>query len=427
MKSKHLLPALILLPLAAPALAQDSNPYLFGGWNGERQALADKGVEFNFGYTSEDYRNVGSGGRSVGAHAGQLTLSSKFDLEKLWGLPGAEVHLDVSYRDGDDLRSRGVDTLMQPQEVYGRDQTWRLTGLWWGQHLFDDHLFLKLGRLTVGGEFGDVECTFVNQGLCGTEAGNINGDYWYNWPISQWAAVGQVQFDATHYLKLGVYQVNPALLERGHKFTLNPSGTTGSLFPVELGWTPKFAGDLPGAYKVGAWYSNIDKADVFTDVNGDPSALSGLNARMRDGVYGGYFTFEQQLTRGHQNSARSGLRTFVNATVSDRRTSTIDRTLAVGAIYAGLFASRPTDEIGVGASALHVNEREKSYQALLYQQGLSTLPADGSEYTAELFYGWQATGWLRFQPEVQWIFHAGNGAANLDNYTIVGVKTSINF
>lgn len=417
---KRLLPlcAMLFLPVASPVLASDATP---SGESGEKQALASQGIVLTAGYTSEDFINMRGGDSQSLSHAGQTTLGAHLDLDKLAGMAGSELQMTVTYRDGDNIEDNGVDTLLQPQEIYGRDQTWRLTELWWGQQLFGSLVHIKLGRLTVGNEFGDVECTFVNQGLCGSEPGNINGDYWYNWPISQWAAVGQINLDPTHYLKLGAYQVNPGFLVRHHQFALNPAGTIGALFPVEYGWTPVLDGDRAGSYKIGAWYTNVRRSDVVGDID----SAGDIDYRMRDGAYGAYFTIEQQLTRGRESSAKSGLRMFVNGTYSDRRTSSIDQTLAVGAIYRGLFPGRPLDEIGIGASDVRANARAVASEARLYQQGLLDAPLNREEVAAELFYGWQATHWLRFQPEIQWIHHPGNSIANQGDFAIVGVKTSI--
>ncbi|MHC1479808.1 carbohydrate porin [Frateuria aurantia] len=425
-RALKLLP-LMLLALGHPLHADEASPYLTGDWGGTRSRLADEGIALNFGYTSEDLANIRGGDRHSLVHTGQLTLGTVLDLQKLWGLKGASFHFTTTYRDGHNIEDNGVDTLLQPQEVYGRGQTWRLTEMYWGQWLFHDHLQVKLGRLTVGGEFGDVECTFVNQGLCGSEPGNIRGDYWYNWPTSQWAAVGQIQFNPDHYLKLAVYQVNPAFVDRDNKFTLNPPGTIGALFPVEFGWMPKLGDNLPGAYKFGAWYTNAHTKDVYDDKNGDPAALTDLGYQMRDSAYGAYFSIEQQLSHGRGDAPKSGWRIFINATASDRQTSTVYQTLGIGSIDKGLLPDRPDDEFGFGVSALRVNPRAVADESLLYQLGERGRPADHDEYLAELFYGLQVTRWLRFQPEVQWIHHPGLVARNQGSYTIVGAKTAITF
>lgn len=418
----------ILLSCAMAASADESRAWLGGDWDGARHRLAERGINFDFGYTSEDLANVRGGDRKGMVHTGQLALGTVFDLQKLWHLQGASFHFTTTYRDGHDIRARnGVDTLLQPQEIYGRGQTWRLTEMYWSQWLADDHLLFKLGRLNVGGQFGDVECTFLNQGLCGSEPGNIRGDYWYNWPTSQWALVTQIQFNASHYLKLAAYQVNPAFVERSNRFTLNPPGTIGALFPVEFGWTPKLGDNLPGAYKFGAWYTNAHTRDVYRDLNGDPAALSDLGYQMRDSSYGAYFSIEQQLSHGSGVGSKSGWRAFINATASDRQTSTVYQTLGIGAIDQGLIPGRPIDELGIGVSGLRVNPRAVANESLQYQVGERARPADHDEYMAELFYAWQPTRWLRIQPEVQWIHHPGPVVRNQGSYTLLGAKSSIIF
>ena len=389
------------------------------------ERLAAQGIELKAGYTSEDFRSVGHAGPSVGAHAGQLSVSSIMDLDRLWGLPDAELHVDVSYRDGMNIQERGVATLLQSQEVHGRGQTWRLSGLWLGKKLLDGRLDIKAGRLTVGAEFGDLECTFSYQGLCGTLPGAINGNYWYNWPISQWAATTQVRMPRQTSVKMGVYQVNPALLERGHRFTLNPSGTTGILVPVEFAWAPMHR-QRRASYKVGGWYTSAPVRGVGrpSQVSPDTARLSG---QMESSAYGTYVIAEQQLSGGAGEGDKAGLRGFVTLALSDRKTSALDRTAAVAAIYRGVSAVLPQDEIGIGLSFAHVNRALQREQALLFAGGTRELPPDSSEYALEVFYAWQATRWLRLQPDAQLIHHSGRGAANRADYVVAGVKTVIQF
>lgn len=407
--------------------AQSAGDYAFGDWNGEREKLIDKGVNLNVSYGSEIAHNQTGGDKQLTRNAGQLVLDGQFDLNKLFGWNGATFRMTITERDGNNLnQDAGINSLMQSQEVYGRNQTWRLSQFWYGQDLFDQKLQIKVGRLAVGEDFSSFECTFMSLAFCGDQSGNLVGYYWYNSPVSQWGALAQVNFTKDVFLKVGAYQVNPSYLETRHTLAINPGGTTGALFPVELGWIPTLAGDLKGSYVVGGWYTNTRQADVYSDVNEDPAGYTGLDFRQRTGAYGGYITLAQQLTHGTGAEENSGLRGFFNATQADRSTSTNDREIAVGAIYHGTFASRPSDEIGLALGVTHVNSRVADYRRERNRVTGSDLTTQGNEFTAELFYGVQVARWLSLRPNVQWIGHPGGYTDRADAY-VIGVKSSISF
>jgi len=224
---------------------------------------------------------------------------------------------------------------------------------------------------------------------------------------------------------MGVYQVNPALLERGHRFTLNPSGTTGVLVPVEFAWAPMHR-QKRASYKVGGWYTSAPVRGVGR-VSGVSPDTAGLSGQMESSAYGTYVVAEQQLSGGTGEGDKAGLRGFVTLALSDRKTSALDRTAAVAAIYRGVSAGHPQDEIGIGLSFAHVNRALQQEQALRFAGGTRELPPDTSEYALEVFYAWQATRWLRLQPDAQLIHHSGRGAANRADYVVAGVKTVIQF
>lgn len=416
----------LALSYGAAAWAQ-SDSYAFGDWNGEREKLIEEGVTLNVSYGSEIAHNFTGGDKDLTRNAGQLVLDSEFDLAKLWGWNGAKFHMTVTERDGNNLNSdAGINSLMQSQEVYGRNQTWRLTQMWYSQDLFDKTLQLKVGRLAVGEDFSSFECTFMNLAFCGDQSGNLVGYYWYNSPVSQWGAIAQVNFTRELFLKAGVYQVNPSYLQTRHTLALNPSGTTGALLPIEFGWTPAFGGDLKGSYVLGGWYTSANQKDVYSDINKDPAGISGLDFRERTGAYGGYLTISQQITRGSGEQPNSGLRGFFNATQADRSTSTDDREIALGAIYRGAFASRPSDEIGVALGMTHVNTRVADYVRQREAVTGVQKAIQGNEFTTEVFYGIQATKWLSLRPNLQWIDHPG-GYTNRDSAYVIGIKSNIIF
>src|SRR6185312_13012671 len=257
-----------LLAAAGPALALDKalGPGLTGNWGGLRDELKDQGWEFQVRGLAEGATNPSGGTRQASAGAGQLEFAALADLGKLIGDDGGALEAKISDRFGANLvTAAGLNTLMQPQEIWGRGDIWRLSQLAFSQTLFDKKLGIELGRINPGGDFDVFACNFQNLNFCGPPPGALDGDYWFDFPVSQWGARVTVnpsdEFDA----EAGVYQINPRNLRRG--FNLDFSGGTGSLIPYKVEWKPKLLSDLPGDYELGGWYSTMQAPDVFYDVN----------------------------------------------------------------------------------------------------------------------------------------------------------------
>ena len=412
----------LALAVAAPAVAQDEAAWLSADGSGERKRLLARGVDVQLGYTNELATNIRGGERRLWRQAGQFTVGTALDLDRLWGWQGAAFRFTITGRHGRDLTADAkLGSLQQVQEVYGRNQTWRLTQLWYSQELFGERASLKLGRVTVGEDFAAFSCDFMNLTFCGSQPGNLVGNYWYSWPVSQWGAVMKARHGAA-YLKLGIYQVNPAYLRTKNAFRPhNPAGTTGALLPLEFGWTPTLAHDIDGSYKFGAWYNTSRYPDVYTDTPGGSAATSGLPFVERRGAHGVYLNAEQQLTRGDRAVPQSGLRVFLNVTQADRATSTTDRQAAFGLTYTGPFTSREKDDIALGIGLTHINGRVARFR---HERTSMPPVAWGNEYAAELHYTWRAGRWLALRPTVQFIRFPG-GSRSQGDVTVLGMQTNI--
>jgi len=420
--------AFLLLVGVQSASAEDTT-YLTGDWSGLRSRLTDQGITLTLIYTSEAADNPRGGDAEKAAYADEWAFGATFDLQKLAGLTAGKVHITITDRNGRDLdETADLHTLMAVQEIYGRGQTWRLSEFWYQQGWFDDRVVWKLGRLPVGENFGSFSCNFQNLTFCGSQPGSVRGDYWYNYPVSQWATRVDIAINEQMKLRVGVYQVNPTYIEdswAAHNGVLPdfPSGTTGALIPVEVDVTPS-ALVLPGDYKVGLWYDSSTINDVYFDINHQPLVLTGAPALRRHGSEGVYLSFVQQVS-GVPHA--QGAQVFANITQADELTSpALDRQVAVGVQYKGLFATRPNDVIGLAWGTSHVNSRVATNERLIDEYTAGRVPDQSSEYDAELFYGWTPFPYLTLRPNLQCVFHPG-GSQVYENELVVGLKTTLKF
>jgi porin len=436
-----------LLLVTTPALAQDraapeNNPAtqpadsqqtpkpaatLTGEWGGARTRLRDDGIDLTAAYVSEFAANMAGGARKDATETGQFALGATIDTDKLLGLKGGTLQTSITFRRGHNLTDRaGLGVLQQVQEVYGRGQTWRLTELWYQQQL-GGGVDIKLGRMTQGADFAAFSCDFMNLSFCGAAPGNLAGDYWYNWPISQWGARLRLKHDGW-YVMAGAYENNPRNLN--NRFVLGYwHGATGVLAPIEAGLTPlRGPKGLPGSYRIGGWVNTSDGDDVLLDRTGRPFAITGLDPLKRNARYGAFLLLQQQITGTAHTDATgkrqtvSGLTLFLNITQTDRRTQRTDSQIAFGGAYVGAIPGRPTDDIGLAFARTNVNGRAAQADVL-------TTPGSerpNAEYASELYYGAHLAGWLVVRPNVQWIKDPG-GYAGMKDVVVFGVKSAVTF
>ncbi|WP_246178510.1 carbohydrate porin [Pandoraea horticolens] len=405
-----------------------TSPYLLGDWGGLRTDLAGRGITLNLGYTGEAAHNFSGGQDKLTRYTDQWVIGTTVDLDKLAGWRGGTFQMTITDRNGRNLGAdAGIGNNMLIQEVYGRGQTWHMTQFWLNQSFLDGRMQWKIGRLTVGEDFANFSCDFQNLTFCGSQPGNLVGSYWVNWPTSQWATRLKFNTSEQTYVQAGIYQVNPNYVNDGyarrHGLSLdNPNGTTGALVPLEFGWLPSWNG-RPGSYKFGVWYNTSNGKDLYQDINHAPRGETGLAPRERNGQYGVYINFEQQISG---TAGGRGASVFLNVSQADRETAAQDHQIALGLQYKGPFA-RAHDVVGVAVGATHNNGRYAHYVRQQDQRlGTHTKVGDGYEYVAEAYYSWSPMASIYLRPNLQYIRHPGGTSANRDAF-IIGLKTGITF
>lgn len=408
--------------------AASPNQGVLGDWGGLRTRLYQAGVDFQLGFTTEAAYNAQGGDKNLLRNASQFTFGATFDTNKLLGWPGGRFQMTITDRNGDNLSAdANLGTLIQVQEIFGRGNVFRLTQFWYDQVLFDNLVDIKVGRMGVGEDFMSFSCYFMNLSFCGSLPGNIVTT-WFNWPVSQWAARLKINITPEWYAQVGAYQINPNNLNTSTALKLfPPSGTIGTLVPVEVGWTPKlFTAALPGAYRIGYWYDSSNQPNVFLAANGQPLVLSpGVPALTESSESGWYLMAQQQLTTVRGDASR-GLTLFANFVQADRNTATIDQLITVGVFYTGPFDARPQDDLGFAVGRTHVNNKVAQGQELQNASGLGPVAVQNSEYPVEFYYSFNVNKWLMLRPNIQYIVHPGGTSEN-KNVVVLGLKAWIKF
>lgn len=397
-------------------------PGLIGDWLDIRTRLGRRGIGLTARYASESAYNFTGGDDDLFRETGQFDAGVLFDLDKTIGLKGGAFQATLTFRRGRNLTAdANLGALQQVQEVYGRGQTLRVTQFWYEQ-VIGEKLEVKLGLTNPGEDFNGFSCQFMNLSFCGAQPGNLVGDYWANWPVSQIGARARVALSKESYISAGVYQVNPRNINAERFYFIHVKGGTGVLVPVEVGTARTNARGHVASYKLGGWYSNANGDDVLRGIDGRPSVVTGLDPLSRSSRYGVYATLERQLTgRARDGKAVSGLSVFANVTQADRATTVTDNQVALGLFYRGLFPSLRGETLGVAVARTNVNGRVARAQRLD-----PTRPdvQSGAEYAAEIYYSLQPIEGLELRPNVQWIHHPG-GVPGADDVGVVGLKAAV--
>ncbi|WP_416367116.1 carbohydrate porin [Pseudomonas tohonis] len=123
-----------------------------------------------------------------------------------------------------------------------------------------------------------------------------------------------------------------------------------------------------------------------------------------------------------------GLHAVANVTHNDPRSNMIGNLLQAGLIYRSPTASRPRDTIGVGVSRFQANTDFRRNAQLINTLNQVTsirdpryVPIQDREYSFEVNYGYQATGWLMIRPNRQYVRYPG-GMREVDDAVVVGVQ-----
>jgi porin len=100
--------------------------------------------------------------------------------------------------------------------------------------------------------------------------------------------------------------------------------------------------------------------------------------------------------------------------------------MALGMQYQGPLPDRPADTLGAALGTNHLNNRIAADERLLNEVTGTSVPVQGSEYVAEIFYGWKPRSYLTLRPNVQYVRHPG-GSNEYGSIVVIGLKSNVVF
>lgn len=412
-------------PVANAPSLPTTQPHLLGDWGGVRTALEAAGVTPSVQYIAMPAMNLTGGDRQTSAYTAQLTFGAKLDLDRIAGVKGGAFQALITNRHGTNINNDvNIGLLQFPQAVWGAGQIWRLSQLFYLQTVGKAEF--KVGRMSMGEDFGSAPCFFESLMFCGIVPGHVSPQYWYNPPVSVWGSRVKIQ-DRWGYTQVGAYELNPDNLNPEKGFNLSFSGAKGAIIPVERAFTTKLGGDpkRSGIYKIGIWHDTSVSDDLVRDVNGGYAALSGLPHARQRGRWGAYAVARQQMTAPRADGS-GALNLSFSAVLPDARTNLIRSIVVTGITWTGLIPSRPKDEIGLALGRTHINGRLAKVEALQQQAGMTARVPQRSEYVAELTYAIAVHPALSVRPNVQVYVHP-SGRSDRGAVVLLGASAFVTF
>lgn len=397
---------------------------LTGDWGGGRNALYEKGFKFEASVIGDASANVSGGIRHGEALSRLLQLGATLDLEKAIGWTGGEVYAGMYWIGGKGLSAFDVGNLFVMSNIEATPAI-RLGEVYFKQAFFDEFLTVKIGQLAADGDFATSETAglFVNStfgwpGLNGTDLPSGGPAY----PVPNPGVHALVKFNDALSFQAGVYNGDPAGDNGANKHNTGWPIHTGAFAIGELIYDNK--SDLPGQYKVGAWYNSLKFADLRYPINHDGSyALYGvIDQTVWQSAGGG--DLKDPTPAGAQS-----LSVFARAVITPQSNrNLIDYYFDAGFNAKGFVPTRDEDIFGVAVAYGHISNRA---QAADRDAGA---PVRSSEIAIEASYKAQIAPWLNIQPFAQYIVRPGGGDPRIDNpnrriknATIVGFRTAIDF
>ncbi len=425
---------------------------MLGDMGGLRPALAKYGVTLNLIENAETFGNL-TGGVRQGFEVNGLTIASmRLDAQKAFGLTGGAFNVSGLQIWGGNLTANNLlilQTLTNIEAPVGI----RLWELWYLQK-FGDKFDIKIGEQSIDQEFiiSDSSAVFLNatMGWPALPAVDLPG----GGPAYPLAGLGvRARAEVTDNVTVLAALLNGSPIPRNSPDTpaSNPHGVS---FPLDTGVLAiaefqfklpgstnsakaKNESQLPGTYKIGAWYDGYGFDDQQYDTIGLPLASPNSNGipATHHGNFSIYGVMDQTIWVSKDNSKRK-LNVFFRPMFTPfQNRNLVNFTFDAGLTTYGPFPMRDDDTFGVGLGVARASNSASGYDRDLqfYQPGVYT-PIRSNETFFEATYQFQVAPWWQIQPDLQYVINPGAGIANPDdpnqklkNEFVIGLRTNITF
>jgi len=357
-------------------------------------------------YTGETWDNAAGGLRTGLVYIHNVDGQIYVNTDKAFGWTGGSFLIEAFYNNSRSLDTQYVTSAQDPSAIDTSGVSMvRLYQAYYKQDWGDTSLLAGIYDLET--EFGSTRPMELF----------FNGAYAWTFTLDQSGLTGPSTYPNTApAVRFRQYfgddwSVQAAVLDGVSDSVKKPGDNTvifnkryGLMAIGEVDYQP-----LPRTKIMAGYWNYTGQFQALDEYNPDGSA------RSVSGSSGGYVG---AATRLYTEQGRRGLDGFVNFGFADGKVNQVTRQINAGLNYTGLFADRPTDQLGL-AAGLALDGAP--YRHSLLDQG------DGvyhSELNLELTYRARLTSWLTVQPDFQYFVHP-NMDPTLKNDVLFGLHFEI--
>jgi porin len=369
-----------------------------------RRDIADRGV-IPYGWSMTALQGNPVGGLDQDFQYTNLTdYGLDFDLETLAGIKGLSARVSGSSTSGNDL-SVDVGTTIPVNTVFS-GQSLRFYEMYLEQEWMDEQLNLRIGRLTVGWEYG-LDYDFFTQYLSGAYRLNVfslggNTPNFSLIPFANWGA--RLRWTPTTNWKFQASFMNgfPRDFgdddEHGLEWDFRPDEGAFFIAEATYQWSAtdeqrRGSGCLPGRIMGGVYFDTGE----FDFVDGSDNASHGLGSV--------YTIGEQKLWEPEALSDR-GLHVWIAAVNAwKEELVTVPWFVNGGLVWFGPADSRQNDRLALGFANAWFSD---------------ALPGQTTESVLSSSYTFHINDVLEITPDLQYILQP-SGMSSIDNALLLGV------
>jgi porin len=398
-----------------------------------RKSLADAGFTVGGFYVSETFGNTG-GIHQGETYDGVLWTYLLGDLHKAGLWKGLCFYADSYQIHGRSITVDNTGSLATISNYEALPST-RLSELWLEQHLFHDHVAIRVGQLTADTEFllsagasNFLDATWTWATLPASDLPGGGPAY----PLSTPGVRVALKPNDSWSLMLGVYNGDPA----GSHCTGNPQVCDDNGLDFRLDSPPFLIaegsykynrdGRLPGTIKIGGW----NQFGTFHEQpgSGPPTIAKTFNSVPIESDWAIYGIIDQLVWRAPDTKEPNGIGIFARVIGAPTEQNLADFYADGGITFSGIIPHRSDDVLGIGLAYTGISSQAHDFDI---DSGLPV--ARTQEVLAELCYtALLKQGWT-LQPDFQYIWQPGggipkpSGKGRVENAAVWGVRTTVNF
>jgi porin len=431
-------------PGPARALGVWDRDSLTGDWGGARARLDDAGVTFGLQEQSEVWGNMTGGLKRGLVYDGLTTASVRLNLQKIIGWTGATFFVNAYQIHGRGPSANLIGNLQIVSNIEATRDT-KLYQLWLEQTLLNEHLTIRIGQEGANDQMMITKygALFLNSsfGFPGLPAADLPSGG-PNYPMA--TPFTRVEFQPTEQITLvgAVFNGDPAPPGTGDPQLRDKGGTAFRLNDHVLTFGEVWysinqgddAIDLPGTYKLGAWYDTSRFPDQLHDSNGLSLANPASNGipRHHSNGFAVYGIIDQMVWK-KPGTKDQGIGLFLQVMGAPDTFNVSNLFIEGGMNWKGLFEGRENDTFGLGVSYLGIGSALRRFSRdVRFYSGAGSLYSRG-ETVIEATYNCQVAPWLVLQPDLQVVINPGANIPGslsskpLNDAVIAGLRGTITF